>query len=78
MQPLQELSMSVQCIPEDSIDSEIIVESADLDIVNVVKKTLYAKNAGTTTITLKNSSARIHRSFQVTVSKKGLFKTLFG
>lgn len=78
MQPLQELSMSIQCIPEDSIDSEIIVESADLDIVNVVKKTLYAKNAGTTTITLKNSSARIHRSFQVTVSKKGLFKTLFG
>lgn len=78
MQPLQELSMSIQCIPEDCIDSEIIVESADLDIVNVVKKTLYAKNAGTTTITLKNSSARIHRSFQVTVSKKGFFKTLFG
>lgn len=83
MLPLQEMSVSIKCIPEDCIDGEIKLESSDSNIVNVVKKTLYAKNVGTTTITMKNNSARISRSFQVTVckkqpeKKKGFFRSLF-
>lgn len=70
MCPLQELVIGVQRIPGDCIDGEITISSSNNDIVNVVNSTLYAKNGGEAIITIKNSSARIDRSFCVVVSKQ--------
>lgn len=84
MQPLQELVVRAECIPNDCIDSEITISSSNCDVVNVANSTLYAKNGGEAIITIKNSSARISRSFNVVVSKpqqqkkkSGFFRKLF-
>lgn len=83
MFPLQEISVVVNCIPNDCIDGVVTLESSDTNIVNVVKNTLYAKNIGSATVRIKNSTMRIQRSFSVMVNKKELekkksfFKSLF-
>lgn len=84
MQPLQELVVHAERIPNDCIDGEITISSSNCDVVNVANSTLYAKNGGEAIITIKNSSARISRSFNVVVSKPqqqkkklGFFSTLF-
>lgn len=85
MQPLQELGVHAERIPNDCIDGEITISSSNYDVVNVANSTLYAKNGGEAIITIKNSSARISRSFNVVVSKSqqqqkkksGFFSKLF-
>lgn len=84
MFPLQELTVSAERIPNDCIDGKITISSSNCDVVNVANSTLYAKNGGEATITIKNSSARISRSFNVVVSKpqqqkkkSGFFSKLF-
>lgn len=69
MVPLQELVINAERIPSDCIDGELTISSTNSDIVNVTNSTLYAKNRGEATITIKNSSARISRSFNVVVSR---------
>lgn len=81
--PLQEITISIKCIPNDCIDDAITLVSSDTNIVNVVKNTLYAKNIGSATVTMKNNTSRIRRSFTVVVNKKepekkkGFFRSLF-
>lgn len=79
MMPLQEITIFINCIPKDCIDGIVTLESSDTNVVNVVKNTLYAKNIGTATITIKNNTSRICRSFMVNVAKrkKGFFRLLF-
>lgn len=84
MVPMQELSIGIERIPNDCIDGEVNISSSNCDVVNVANSTLYAKNNGEATITVKNSSARISRSFNVVVSKNqqqkkktGFFSRLF-
>jgi hypothetical protein len=81
---LQELPLTVECIPCDCVDGEIIMISSNYDVVNIANNTLLAKNVGNATITIKNHSGRISRSFNVVVTKKqqqkkksGFFKSLF-
>lgn len=83
MQPFQEVIVQAERIPKDCIDGEITISSSNCDVVNVANSTLYAKNGGVASITIKNSSARISRSFNVVVSKQrqrkktGFFSKLF-
>lgn len=80
MEPLEEMKISIKCIPEDCIDGEITFESSDINIVNVVNKTMYAKKVGTATITMKNNTNKISRCFNVSVCKKkpkGFFRLFF-
>lgn len=84
MKPLQEFVVHAERVPNDCIDGDITISSSNYDIVNVVNTTLYAKNSGEAIITIKNSSARISRSFNVLVSKtqgqkkkSGFFSKLF-
>ncbi len=69
MSPLQELPVCIKRIPTDCIDGDISISSSNCDVVNVANSTLYAKNGGEAIITIKNSTARISRSFNVVVSK---------
>lgn len=83
LEPLQEMKLSIEMIPQDSIDGQVTITSSDSDVVNVVNQTLYAKNKGEATITIKNSTGRISRSFNAIVTKKnpkkkhGFFGSLF-
>lgn len=83
LEPLQEIKLVLELIPQDCIDGQVAIESSNSDIVNVVNQTLYAKNKGEATITIRNSTSRISRSFNAVVTKKnakkkqGFFSKLF-
>lgn len=83
LEPLQEMKLSLELIPQDCIDGQVTIESSNSDVVNVVNQILYAKNKGEATITISNSTGRISRSFNAIVTKKhakkkqGFFSMLF-
>lgn len=83
LEPLQEMRLSIEMLPQDCIDGQVTITSSNSDIVNVVNQTLYAKNRGEATITIKNSTGRISHSFNAVVTKKnakkkhGFFSSLF-
>ena len=79
LEPMQEYELVITKTPIDSIDSQLSIYSSDYGIANVIGNRIIAKNIGTATITISNSSKRKNISFSVVVSKKkvGLFKSLF-
>lgn len=80
MIPMQEELLSLNVVPQNSIDGKILVESSDYNIVNVVGNKLIAKQKGEVTITVRNSSNRKSLSFTVIVGKpkRGFFQKIFG
>ena len=80
LEPMQEFELLIDRFPNDSIDAQTTINSSDCNIANVIGNRIIAKNAGTATITISNSSKRKSISFSVNVSKKkvGFFKSLFG
>lgn len=79
LEPMQEYELLITKNPIDSIDSQLSIYSSDCNIANVIGYRIIAKNIGTATITISNSTKRKTISFSVVVSKKkvGLFKSLF-
>ena len=84
MTPMQELAVSYRTIPEKCIDQKVVMLSSDVNVVNVVNGVLYAKNAGTVLVTIKNESGRVQRVLNIVVeqqkgikAKAGFFKNLF-
>lgn len=79
IQQQEEFDLMLECIPENSIDSKIVVTSSDLSVVNVVNGKLYGKKVGKATVTISNSSNRITKVIDVKVVKKrkSIFSSLF-
>ncbi|MFI3255153.1 MAG: Ig-like domain-containing protein [Eubacteriales bacterium] len=73
LEQLSEQNLVITKFPSDSIDGEINVNSSDLNVVNVIKTTLYAKETGEAVITIKNNSSRITEKFRVKVIPKKKF-----
>lgn len=80
LEPMQEYELLIDKVPSDSIDAQTTVSSSDCNIANVIGNRIIAKNLGTATITISNSTKRKTISFSVSVSGKkvGFFKSLFG
>lgn len=80
LEPMQEYELLIDKVPNDSIDAQTTVSSSDCNIANVIGNRIIAKNSGTATITISNSTKRKTVSFSVSVSKKkvGFLKSLFG
>ena len=80
LEPMDEYELPIETSPPNCIDDKIIVETSDYNIINVVNRTLYAKNCGNAVITIRNINNRISQTFSVVVAKKkvGFFKKIFG
>lgn len=70
LKPMQEYELSIYKNPVDSIDSQLSICSSDCNIANVIGNRIIAKNVGTATISISNSTKRKSISFSVVVSKK--------
>ena len=83
LHPTEERKFQVTLIPGNCIDNSLEYVSSNYDIVNVVNKTLLAKNEGTATVTIRNKSKRRSIDISVTVEKPkeekktGFFKKMF-
>ena len=80
LEPMQEYNLVIEKEPVDSIDSQITVSSSDYNVANVIGNKIIAKNIGTATITVLNSTKRKSLNFSVMVVKKkgGFLKKYFG
>lgn len=79
LEPMQEYELPLTLTPVDCIDGQLSILSSDCNVANVIGKKIIAKNVGTATITITNSTQRKKICFLVTVAKKSrFFKALFG
>ena len=76
---MEEIELKVKCIPENSIDSKLIFESSDKNIVNIVGNKLIGKSKGNAEITIHNVTDSVRKviSVKVVKNKNGLFYKLF-
>lgn len=76
---MEEIELKVKCIPENSIDSKLIFESSDKNIVNIVGNKLIGKSKGSAEITIHNVTDSVRKviSVKVVKNKNGLFYKLF-
>ena len=79
MEPLQEIPLNIQLIPEGCIDDELEFNSSNYDIVNIVNGILIAKNKGNAIVTVSNKTKRKSISIPIVVKKKknSFLKSLF-
>ena len=81
MLPLQEETLLLKTIPDNSIDGQITVDTSDYNVVNVVGHKLIDKNKVNAIITIYNKNKRFTKSFTVIVGKpkkQNIFHKLFG
>ena len=76
---MEEIEINAKCIPENSIDSKLIFESSDKNIVNIVGNKLIGKSKGNAEITIHNITDSVRKDISVKVvkNKKGLLYKLF-
>lgn len=82
LKPMEEKRLHLCCVPENCLDGEIKIMSSDYDVVNVIGNVLYAKNKGSASLTISNSSGRVRRVIGVEIraneqKKGGFIESLF-
>lgn len=79
VEPMTEINFNIKTFPDDCIDDSLTIETSNYAVANVVNTTLYAKERGEATITIKNVNGRISEMFLVVVKKNkhSFFKSLF-
>lgn len=80
LEPQEERTVNVLLYPANAFDDVVIYSSSDLDVVNVIGDTLYAKKIGDATLTIRNNTGRIEKVILVQVRKEkkpGVFHRFF-